>query len=29
MAFPSLANSELAVMELLWEQSGLTARKIR
>jgi predicted transcriptional regulator len=29
MTFPSLANSELAVMELLWEQSGLTARKIR
>lgn len=29
MAFPPLANAELAVMELLWDQSGLTARKIR
>lgn len=29
MTFPPLANAELAVMELLWEESGLTARKIR
>lgn len=29
MPFPPLANAELAVMELLWDQSGLTARKIR
>ena len=29
MSFPPLANAELAVMELLWDQSGLTARKIR
>ena len=26
---PSLANAELAVMELLWEQDRLTARSIR
>lgn len=25
----TLANAELAVMELLWDQSGLTARSIR
>ena len=29
MTFAQLANAELAVMELLWDQSGLTARKIR
>lgn len=29
MPFAPLANSELAVMNLLWVQSGLTARKIR
>lgn len=29
MPFPPLANAELAVMELLWDQSGLTARRIR
>ena len=29
MTFPPLANAELAVMELLWDESGLTARKIR
>lgn len=29
MKLAPLANAELAVMELLWEQSGLTARKIR
>jgi BlaI family penicillinase repressor len=29
MPFPPLANAELAVMELLWDESGLTARKIR
>ena len=29
MTFPPLANAELAVMELLWDQSRLTARKIR
>jgi predicted transcriptional regulator len=29
MSHPSLANAELAVMELLWEQSPLTARDIR
>jgi BlaI family transcriptional regulator, penicillinase repressor len=29
MTFPPLANAELAVMELLWDRSGLTARKIR
>lgn len=29
MTFTSLANAELAVMELLWEQTGLTARRIR
>lgn len=29
MTIAPLANAELAVMELLWEQSGLTARKIR
>ena len=29
MAIPALANAELAVMELLWDESGLTARKIR
>jgi predicted transcriptional regulator len=29
MKFASLANAELAVMELLWDESGLTARKIR
>jgi len=29
MSFAPLANAELAVMELLWDQSGLTARRIR
>ena len=29
MTFPPLANAELAVMELLWDRSGLTARRIR
>ena len=29
MNHPSLANAELAVMELLWEQDRLTARSIR
>ena len=29
MPFPPLANAELAVMDLLWNESGLTARKIR
>lgn len=29
MKRPTLANAELAVMELLWEQDGLTARQIR
>ncbi len=29
MALASLANAELAVMELLWEQDRLTARQIR
>ena len=29
MTFPPLANAELAVMELLWDESALTARKIR
>ena len=29
MPYPSLANAELAVMELLWKESGLTARRIR
>jgi BlaI family penicillinase repressor len=29
MPFPPLANAELAVMELLWDQSDLTARRIR
>ena len=29
MPCPTLANAELAVMELLWDESGLTARKIR
>ncbi len=29
MKQPPLANSELAVMELLWEEKNLTARQIR
>lgn len=29
MKLPPLANAELAVMELLWDGSGLTARRIR
>ena len=29
MTLPPLANAELAVMELLWDESGLTARSIR
>jgi BlaI family penicillinase repressor len=29
MSFTPLANAELAVMELLWDQNALTARKIR
>ena len=29
MKHPPLANAELAVMELLWQQDGLTARRIR
>ena len=29
MKHPHLANSELAVMELLWQQSEMTARAIR
>ncbi len=29
MKLPSLANAELAVMELLWEEDQLTARHIR
>ena len=29
MSIPSLANAELAVMELLWEVKGLTARDLR
>ena len=29
MPHPPLANAELAVMELLWEQDRLTARRIR
>lgn len=29
MTIPALANAELAVMELLWEEDTLTARQIR
>ena len=29
MPSPPLANAELAVMDLLWNESGLTARRIR
>ncbi len=29
MPYPALANAELAVMELLWDDEGLTARAIR
>ena len=29
MKHPSLANAELALMELLWQQDRLTARRIR
>ena len=29
MHHPPLANAELAVMELLWQQDGLTARHLR
>ncbi len=29
MKQPALANAELALMELLWQQDGLTARTIR
>jgi len=29
LRFAALANAELAVMELLWEARGLTARRIR
>lgn len=29
MPLPPLANAELAVMDLLWDRSDLTARKIR
>ena len=29
MTLPPLANAELAVMELLWDETGLTARRIR
>ena len=29
MKLPHLANAELAVMELLWQQSNLTARSIK
>jgi len=29
MQYPQLANAELAVMDLLWEGGGLTARQVR
>jgi len=29
MGLPSLANAELAIMDLLWEQDNLTARQVR
>jgi len=29
MQYPPLANAELAVMDLLWEGGGLTARQVR
>jgi len=29
VTIPTLANAELAVMELLWEEDSLTARQIR